>query len=540
LSEVSRRDIIRGGALGAAAFAATQAVASPLDGTRILPAHLDAGRFAAAVKELRAIVGNEWVFADPASTLPYNKSFTPDPRGEHIPSGAVAPASVEQIQAILKVANTYKLPLWTVSTGKNMGYGCATPASTGQMILDLKRMNRIIEIDAELGTALVEPGVTYQDLHDYIAEHNLPYWIDVPTVGPIVSPLGNTLERGVGYTPYGDHFFMQCGMEVVLADGTIVRTGMGSTKNPSAWQAFKWGYGPYIDGIFTQSNFGVVTKLGFWLMPKPPAFKPFMVRHSEMADVSKIVDAMRPFRMNNLIPNVVLMMGAAYQLAMFHRRAEIWDKPESVPDDVIRDFAKKKGLGMWNTYFALYGTDEIIAAVEPIVRSAFVASGGEVLTEKEMHGNPWFEHHKNLMSGQLTLEEKGIMRWRGGGMVCFAPVAPAKGIETSQQTALAKQILGKYGLDYNVAYAIGGRELHHLIFVLYDKSDAAEEKKADDCMREMVVTFGERGWASYRTGVNTMDLVAKQYGQANRDLNARLKQALDPNHILSPGKQGIA
>lgn len=539
MTGISRRDVIRTGAVGAALMS-TRAFASPLDGPRQLPAHLDAGAFAAAVKELRVVVGAEWVFADPESTLPYAKSFTPDPRHEHLPSGAVAPASVEEVQAILKIANTYKLPLWTVSTGKNMGYGCATPASSGQMILDMKRMNRIIAIDAELGTALVEPGVTYQDLHDYLEANNLPYWLDVPTVGPIVSPVGNTLERGVGYTPYGDHFFMQCGMEVVLADGTVVRTGMGSVKNSTTWQAFKWGYGPYLDGIFTQSNFGVVTKMGFWLMPKPPAFKPFMVRHNEMTDVAKIVDAMRPFRMNNLIPNVVLMMGAAYQIAMFHRREELWDKPESIPEDVVREFAKSHGLGMWNTYFALYGTDEIIAAIEPIVRRAFEASGGEVLTEAEMGGNKWFQHHKNLMSGQLTLEEKGIMRWRGGGMCCFAPVAPAKGIETQQQTELAKEILGRYGFDYSVAYAIGGRELHHLIFIQYDKDDAAEEKKADDCIREMITRFGARGWASYRTGVNTMDLVAQQYGDANRALNARIKQALDPNHILSPGKQGIA
>ncbi|MBX9664902.1 FAD-binding oxidoreductase [Novosphingobium sp.] len=539
MTGVTRRDLIRTGAVGAALMGSS-AFASPLDGPRQLPAHLDKGVFAAAVAELRAVVGADWVFADPESTLPYAKSSTPDPRHEHVPSGAVAPGTVEEVQAILKIANHYKLPLWTVSTGKNMGYGCATPASSGQMILDLKRMNRIIHIDAELGTALVEPGVTYQDLHDYLEANNLPFWLDVPTVGPIVSPVGNTLERGVGYTPYGDHFFMQCGMEVVLADGTLVRTGMGSVQNSTTWQAFKWGYGPYVDGIFTQSNFGVVTKLGFWLMPKPPAFKPFMVRHNAMGDVAKIVDAMRPFRMSNLIPNVVLMMGAAYQIAMFHRREELWDKPESIPEEVVRSFARKHGLGMWNTYFALYGTDEIIAAIEPIVRRAFEASGGEVLTEKEMGGNLWFEHHKNLMSGQLTLEEKGIMRWRGGGMVCFAPVAPAKGIETQQQTELAKEILGRYGFDYSVAYAIGGRELHHLIFIQYDKEDPAEEKKADDCIREMITRFGARGWASYRTGVNTMDLVAQQYGEANRALNARLKQALDPNHILSPGKQGIA
>jgi 4-cresol dehydrogenase (hydroxylating) len=275
-------------------------------------------------------------------------------------------------------------------------------------------------------------------------------------------------------------------------------------------------------------------------MPKPPAFKPFMVRHGEMGDVARIVDAMRPLRMSNIIPNCVLMMGAAYQLAMFHRREEIWDKPESIPDDVIKAFARTKGLGMWNTYFALYGTDETIAAVEPLVRRAFEGIGGEVLTEAEMGDNLWFNHHKNLMSGRLTLEEKGIMRWRGGGMVAFAPVAPAKGEEPRQQTLLAKQILGKYGFDYSVAYAIGGRELHHIIFLLYDKSDPAEEKKAEMCIREMITTFGQRGWASYRTGVGTMDLVARQYGEANRQLNARLKQALDPHHILSPGKQGIA
>ena len=540
MSRLSRREIIGGGAASAAALAATQAVASPLDRDRILPVHLDKLRFAAAVAALRSIVGAEWVFADPDSTLPYRKCFTPDPRGEHIPSGAVAPASVEEVQAILKVANEYKLPLWTVSTGKNMGYGCATPASTGQMILDLKRMNNIIEVDPILGTALVEPGVTYQDLHDYLEANNLPFWLDVPTVGPIVSPLGNTLDRGVGYTAYGDHFFVQCGMEVVLADGTLVRTGMGSVPKSTTWQAFKWGYGPYLDGIFTQSNFGVVTKLGFWLMPKPPAFKPFMVRHNQMEDVGKIVDVMRPLRMSNLIPNCVLMMGAAYQLAMFHRRDEIWTEPTQVPDDVIRAFANKQGLGMWNTYFALYGTEDIIAAIDPIVRQAFVASGGEVLTEREMGDNKWFHHHKNLMSGQLTLEEKGIMRWRGGGMIAFAPVAPAKGSETHGQTALAKHILAKYNFDYSVAYAIGGRELHHIIFLLYDKGNPEEEKKADTCICELIRSFGERGWASYRTGVSTMDLVAQQYGESNRQLNARLKHALDPNHILSPGKSGIA
>ncbi len=534
---ISRRELI---AIGGAV--AGVAAMTPLAHARMLPLDMDRDVFAAAVAELRAIVGEDWVFADEASTISYRKSEIPDLRGEHIPSGAVAPANVAQVQAILAVANRHGLPLWPVSTGHNMGYGMATPASSGQMILDLKRMNRILDFDADLGTILVEPGVTYQQIHDYIADNNLPYWLDVPTVGPIVSMIGNTLERGVGYTPYGDHFFMQCGMEVCLADGTLLKTGMGSIENGNTWQAFKWGYGPYLDGIFTQSNFGVVTKMGMWLMPRPPVYKPFVVRYANVEDIAAATDTVRPFRMNGLIPNGVLMMGALYQLAMFKRRTDIFDGAGAIPEDLIKVEAAQNGLGMWNVYFALYGTDEIIAAVEPILRAAFTASGGEVLTDAEMTGNPWFEHHKTLMRGGMSLEEIGLIRWWGpqGGAVAFAPVAPAKGDQTLAQSALATEIMNSHGFDYSPAYAVGGRELHHIIFLMFDKGDDDSSSRAEQCMAEMITRFGERGWAAYRSSVSTMDLVAQQYGAANREVNARIKQALDPNHIIAPGKQGIA
>ena len=164
------------------------------------------------------------------------------------------------------------------------------------------------------------------------------------------------------------------------------------------------------------------------------------------------------------------------------------------------------------------------------MRGAFEASGGEVLTDAEMNGNPWFEHHKTLMRGGMTLEEIGLVRWRGsGGAVAFAPVAPAKGAETGGQTALAKEIMEKWDFDYAPAYAVGGRELHHIIFLMFDKGDNAEAARAEKCMEEMVTRFGEKGWCAYRSSVSTMDLVAGQYGEANRQVNARLKDALDPN-----------
>jgi 4-cresol dehydrogenase (hydroxylating) len=541
---VSGLPIDRRGLLGAGiASAATLGLGTTASGKlATLAPGVKKRDFAGAVKAMRAVVGAEWVAADPEAVRPWTKSYIPDPGNRHVPVGAVCPANVQQVQEIVRIANAFRQPLWPVSTGKNMGYGSTTTATPGQMVLDLKRMNRIISVDPDLCTALVEPGVTYQQLKDYLEEHNLPLWIDVPTVGPVVGPVGNTLDRGVGYTPYGEHFMVQCGMEVVMANGEILRTGMGSTANPSAWQAFKWGYGPYLDGIFTQSNFGVVTKMGLWLMPAPPVYKPFVVRHKKVQDVARIVEAMRPMRIANIIPNVVLMMSAGYQLAMFNRRGDIWDKPEPVTDAALGAAGEKVGLGMWNTYFALYGTPGMIAENEKIVRAAFAAIDSEVLTEDQMQGNPYFHHHATLMKGGLSLEEVGIVRWKGagGGLAWFAPVAPAKGSETERQIALAKQILGKYGFDYTSAFAIGSRELHHIIALLYDKSDPEDEKRADACYKELVTGFGEKGWASYRTGVHAMDLVAQQYGQVNRAVNAAIKQALDPNHIIAPGKSGIA
>ena len=117
--------------------------------------------------------------------------------------------------------------MWTVSTGRNFAYGGAAPRLPGSVVLDLQRMNRIIEVNETLAYALVEPGVSYFDLYAYLRSNGYKLWVDPPAAG-WGSVIGNTLERGFGYTAYGDHAADQCGMEVVLANGDVVRTGMGA------------------------------------------------------------------------------------------------------------------------------------------------------------------------------------------------------------------------------------------------------------------------------------------------------------------------
>ncbi len=300
-----------------------------------LPKGVSEKAFDAAIREYREILGEANVFTDEGHLVSYSKIMIPDSTENHQPSAAICPASTEEVQLCVAVCNKYKVPVWPISTGRNLGYGSAAPGSRGQVVMDLRRMNKIIEVDRELGTALVEPGVTFQQLYDYLQEHKIPLWLSCPAPSSIAGPLGNAADRGVGYTPYGEHFMFSCGMEVVMPTGELLKTGMGGLPNSNTAQVFKWGYGPYLDGIFTQSNFGIITKMGFWLMPAPPAFKPYVIRYPEETDIVDIVETLRPLRMAMVIPNAVVIVHALWELGSFLKRADHYEGAGSIPDAVV-------------------------------------------------------------------------------------------------------------------------------------------------------------------------------------------------------------
>src|SRR5688572_16171852 len=131
-----------------------------------LPPGVTAEAMAAALAGFRRVVGNDWVFTGEqvsAYADPYPVTGDTSRFRAH---AAVAPASTEDVQAIVKVAAEHGVPLWPVSRGKNFAYGGAAPVLSGSVVLDMNRMNRILEVNADFGYALVEPGVSYFDLYE--------------------------------------------------------------------------------------------------------------------------------------------------------------------------------------------------------------------------------------------------------------------------------------------------------------------------------------------------------------------------------------
>jgi 4-cresol dehydrogenase (hydroxylating) len=141
----------------------------------VLPPNVSEADFIAALGEFRSAVGSQWVFSSDEDVALYRDSYSiywGEPE-ERVASAAVAPAKVEEVQQVVRIANKYKIPLYPISTGRNLTYGGSAPNMRGSLVVDLKRMNQILAVDDKRNFALVEPGVSYFDLYSPIKERNL-------------------------------------------------------------------------------------------------------------------------------------------------------------------------------------------------------------------------------------------------------------------------------------------------------------------------------------------------------------------------------
>ncbi|MFT4585903.1 MAG: 4-cresol dehydrogenase (hydroxylating) [Gammaproteobacteria bacterium] len=512
---------------------------------RVLPPGIDEPTFRRALVAFASAIGKQWVFDDPDADLPsYRDPYAIVDDNYFIPSAAIAPSSVEEVQACLRIANEFRIPLWPISGGRNLAYGGPAPRLPGTLTLDLKRMNRIIEVNEEFGYALVEPGVTFFDLYDYLQKHKIKLWLDVPDPG-WGTVMGTTLERGAGYTPYGDHYMMQCGMEVVLADGDVVRTGMGALPGSTTWQLFKHNFGPHIDGLFTQSNFGVVTKIGKWLMPEPPGYRPYLITFDKEDDIEPVVEILRPLKINMVVQNAATIRDLTLVAAINSTRSQYHDGDGPLPESAKIKIMADHDIGMWNFYGALYGPPSIMDAHWEIIKGSFSQVPGArfFFPEDRPKENDVLHHRARTMAGIPTLTEFGFVNWvGGGGHIDFSPISPTTGKDALKQYKMVKNQANRKGFDYMGVFIIGWREMHHVFTLVFDRSSPEVKKNAHELFETLVEEAAAAGYGEYRTHLEFMDQIAATYNwndNALMRLNERLKDALDPNGILAPGKQGI-
>lgn len=529
--------------------------------------------FETALEAFAEVVGQEWVFVEREDILTYRDAYSPfiDTASEPLPSAAIAPASVEEIQAIMRIANSLRIPLYPISCGRNLAFGGSAPNQPGCVTVDLKRMNRIIEVNAKQGYCLVEPGVSYYDLYNYLRENDIPLMLSVPDPG-WGSVLGNALDKGSGYTSarYRNHFDTHCGMEVVLANGEIIRTGNGGLPGSKAWQTFKFGYGPELGGLFCQSNFGIVTKMGFWLMPRPESFFEGVIECKKADDLPAIIDTWAYLENSGIIDGFPDLSSPVFGTPGVFGTIGMATGPALSPDPAYqalvdagahwRDFepyAAERGIPFWRLRVTFYGPKAIIREKWAYCQERFaravagaefsdgiaqtfpipeeVAATSDIAT---MFGVP-------MLRGLSTVARNNFMPDVPRGIIWTTLILPKDGhelIKASETLVAAAKSLGIWsGLQFITPYGNWERNLKVPVVGL-TTDDPEWNAKLTDGLAEIIRIGAANGWPEFRSHPALQETLRSVYafeGSSVPRLHDTLKAALDPVGIIAPGRYGI-
>jgi len=478
------------------------------------------------VARLLEIVGERWLYErDTEGAASYVARFGA------APLGVALPADVDELSTVVKAAAQGDFALWVLPNNTGNG-GLIGAAERNVVLLDLSRLNKILDVNTKAGHALVEPGVSYQQLHDHLQANKLGLWVDCDRNG-LNSISGSICARDYGYTPYGDHLMMQCGMEVMLADGSLVRTGMGALPKSNTWQLFKYGFGPYIDGLFTQSNLGIVTKIGLWLMPEPSAYHPFMVTLPKTTDLAAAVEIMRPMKINLIIGNTVMISSAQMDAAPYHSREEFLNGG-AVDLPSLND---KLSLGPWNLYGALYGIPKNVELLWSMVEPALAGiEGSTIYTREQRPNDKVWENREKMMRGVPSQTMAGVNKWQGSATIELAVTAPLAGEDAMSVHQITSTVLSAHGFDYLSEFALAWRSLKNRIYLPFEHNDDVSLKAAEECARELVAKLAAEGYGVTHTSTGHLDIALGAYRHGGMaELRSRLKTALDPDGVLAPG-----
>jgi 4-cresol dehydrogenase (hydroxylating) len=484
------------------------------------------------------------------------------------------PASREEVIEALAIARRQHIPLYPVSSGHNWGYGTASPVRDGCVIMDLSRMNRILDFDAETGLLTVEPGVTQRQLAEFLDTNGHPYLLPVSGAGPDCSLVGNAIERGHGITPYADHFEGTMSLEAVMPNGEIYQPALSRLGADRVERAFKWGIGPYIDGLFTQANFGIVTQMTFALAPLPERVEAFFFSVESPAGLEEAVLRIRlALREVGNVSGSINLMNMHRVLAMMepYPRDHL-DASGLISEEWLRTAAQKNMVMAWTGMGALYGNKKVVAAARSVIKkilrpvSARLVFLTPELVEKAnklIPKLPWIRASRlantlaaldktmKILAGRPSELALPLAYWRSGvlpppgtpldpardgcGLIWYSPLVPTKPDVVRQYVEMVNAICFKYRLEpLNTFTSLSDRCFLSTVPLLFDRADPAEVKNANECYVELFETGLKYGLAPYRLGIHHMDILEK-YGCVP-DFIKQIKNAIDPENILAPGR----
>ncbi len=482
------------------------------------------------------------------------------------------------LPAVMRIASAYRVPVYPISTGKNWGYGSALPVRDGCVIVDLSALRQIVDFDAELGVVTLEPGVTQAMLADFLAAGQHPYLVPVTGAGPSASLLGNALERGYGVTPHTDHFGAVTDLEAVLPDGSLYRSALREAAGEALARLFKWGIGPYCNGLFTQSGFGIVTQLSIVLARRPECVKVCLFGLKDDALLEPAVAAIRLMlaqlpgtigAINLMNQHRVLSMSAPYP------RDQV-GADGLLPPSVIQALGRQYQVMPWTGFVTLYGTQRVVRAAQKDIRAALAGVASRRLFITPAQANRlarWATHLPGawgqrlarttqtlaqslaLVAGQPNETALPLAYWRhahpppaptppsfkdpardGCGLSWYAPLVPMRPASVRAYVNMVTQVTAQHAIEPLITLtSLNDRLFDSTVALLFERDQPAAVAAAAACQQALLVSGRAQGWFAYRVGIDSMSTLASLMGDS-QTFQSRLRQHLDPHDLMAPGR----
>ncbi|TGL36600.1 FAD-binding oxidoreductase [Leptospira koniambonensis] len=485
-----------------------------------------------ALEKWEQILGPDWIRNSNDLGEVWNRTTFYFPVDERT---VLYPENSAQLSDCLKVASEYKIPLHVVSTGKNWGYGSSLPPYKSPLLLVLSRMDRILDFDPELGFVAIEPGVTFENLYTFLKDTK--YEAPISGTSAKASVVGNLLERGIAKGRYENFAAQAKILEVVLASGKILKFGSDTLQN------FIWeeNAGPSLNGLFFQSNLGVITRITILLHPSMSLTGRFLFSYTENK-IGNFLELIREFliRTNG---NCSLEISNDYRFLSQVEQFpfDIASPSECLSKELVRKKLDPFGISEWFCSITYFAND---SEEEQYYRK---------LISRALADIPSIHHFSDLkMDMRLVPSQEGLRGayWRKKiefpkdpdpdrdrcGVLWISPLLPLEKRMIDMAVEIARTIIPSYGLEPMISLRPVGRSLKMLTGIFYDQEEDGADENALQCYRNLKSEFKKAELKFYRSGILDSENEIEMF---SLEILKSLKEVLDPNGILSPGKYGI-
>lgn len=516
-----------------------------------------------ACSRWKAAVGDEHVTTDPdALARAARATFATSQRIPVI----VRPADRAEVQECLTIASQCGVAVYPSSRGCNWGLGSKVPVADRCALLELTRLDRIVDFSESMATITIEPGVTFEQVVDYLKEQRSSLFFNITGSSPWSSPLANALERGDGVGPYGDRVAHVCGLEVVLADGSVVHTGMSRFEGASTATLYRGGVGPSLDGLFVQSNLGVVTKMTFWLKPRPAVLQIVRYRIDDPAGLGSVMDAMRQLRLEGTNTSG---MGVWNDFRAFSARGGFPFATDQPPLTRARMHELQPDVGAWFGLTTQYSAHreqalgnvarlrEVLSPVADTVSVSLQYAEDDRIEDIVLKGQPStlapfgdVSMAFRLMHGHPSVASQRSMYWRkksategfqspeddGCGVLWACPLVPLAGDAVRRANEVVERIVLDHGFEPLFSWVIQHeRVAYFIVLIIFDRDIPGQDEQAIACHDKVIEAAIANGWLPWRLGIQSMDDLPGGRDESDAILR-RIKNALDPAGVLAPGR----